>query len=41
MRCSLMLACRFIVPYKATEAVPLTEDQEIVNKAYSQRRMPA
>ena len=32
---------RFVIPYKATEDHPLTEDQEIVNKAYSQRRMPA
>ena len=32
---------RFVVPYKATEGHPLTEDQETVNKAYSQRRMPA
>ena len=30
-----------MIPYKATEDHPLTEDQEIVNKAYSQRRMPA
>ena len=32
---------RFVVPYKATANHPLTEDQETVNKAYSQRRMPA
>ena len=36
-----MLASSFVVPYKATADTPLTEDQETVNKAYSQRRMPA